>query len=177
MAWLLAGVVEPDTEGVRDASAPILKVHGISEQGISKRGNANRPEPWGAGVEGYDGALSADSYARATMEKRLTTNLAKRKRAAAFLYQLLVTVSSGSVETGVNTWHIFGTLKTTDVLCTMLGRALGYTLIFWLAKKQTNVACLNPTSKAFVACLSNGPPAGNPDVDVFQFEFILLVRH
>lgn len=44
------------------------------------------------GREAYDAADSADSYERDAAAETLAQKLAKRKRAASFLHQLLLTV-------------------------------------------------------------------------------------
>ncbi|CAM9567665.1 unnamed protein product, partial [Laminaria digitata] len=77
MAWLLAGVVEADVEGLRGGAVPFPVQGGFGEQEAISEGDRAL-------------VLDPDSLAQPTMGETLAKNLATRKRAASFLYQLLL---------------------------------------------------------------------------------------
>lgn len=101
LAWLLAGVVEPDEskhrhhgpvgDGGRD-SAPMH----MNPRPGDKEEEGDGLEIEEATVDGGEGSrMEHDTVAQATEGEALTKNLATRKRAASFLHQLLLTVRRG----------------------------------------------------------------------------------
>lgn len=83
MAWLLAGVVE------QEGGVPLKEgAESGDESGTPIRGRRLGTTT----ATGYDGDASAASYARSLQKNTLAAAMAKRKRAASFLYELLINV-------------------------------------------------------------------------------------
>lgn len=94
MAWLLAGVVEADVEGLRGGTVPFPARGGRADGGFEEQV---------ATSEGGEELVLNPT--RLTMRETLTKNLATRKRAASFLHQLLLMVRSGR-EIGGGGWGV-----------------------------------------------------------------------
>ena len=92
MAWLLAGVVEADVEGLRGGTIPFPAQGGHTDGGFEEQA-APSSEVDKAGFE-------PESHARVTIRTTLAKNLATRKRAASFLHQLLIMVRALEAVTG-----------------------------------------------------------------------------
>lgn len=87
MAWLLTGVVEPEIDGLNDGSEPFLK-HVWDGKGTTKSKTATNGVP----ATAEESHLPSYSHSQIMLKKALASNLDKRKRAASFLYQLLIVV-------------------------------------------------------------------------------------
>lgn len=111
MAWLLAGVVEPDNyrhfhrgaEGVGDGGSDRAAIHAKPGQGEEEEAENGLKSEEAAHISGkgfgagYDTIPSADPCGRVAAGAAFAKNLATRKRASRFLHQLLVTVRRGGI--------------------------------------------------------------------------------
>lgn len=94
MAWLLAGVMEPDSSESFHRSA-------VGGGGEDEEGLENERATDSSGEEsrsGYDIVAPAYPDTKMAAGEALAQNLATRKRAASFLHQLLVTVRRGGAQ-------------------------------------------------------------------------------
>lgn len=126
MAWLLAGVVEADVEGLRGGTVPFPAQGGRADGGFEEQALTSEE----------DKGLVLDPT-RLTMRETLAKNLATRKRAASFLHQVLLMVrSAASVAVGRKT-PIMLILRACKLLILEIARTFVHLVYIFIASGST----------------------------------------